>query len=196
VGLLAQHGDRIVEALQRKAETLPDDEKAAMARKIAALKRMIAFSRTVPYHWRDHDKLAKTTLGGAGLHAALIDRDIGPLMQTLKLMDSVAFARSKGHTATLTAAELELMNLTGDGNGIDLVTMPAEMRPLVPTSNFFQEGGYHRNPIARRTAVVSALYEAIDRKMDRAAQQPGAQEMAAAFAAVATASATVEASAQ
>jgi hypothetical protein len=196
VGLLAQHGDRIVAALQQKAEMLSDDEKPAMARKIAALKRMIAFSRTVPYHWRDHDKLAKTTLGGAGLHAALIDRDVGPLLQTLKLLDSVEFARSKGHTATLTAAELELMNLTGDGNGIDLVTMPADMRPLVPTSNFFQEGGYHRNPIARRTGVVSALYEAIDRKMDRAARQPGAQDMAAAFAEVAESSGTLEASAR
>jgi hypothetical protein len=196
VSLLAEHGDRIVEALQQKAEMLPDDEKPAMARKIAALKRMIAFSRTVPNRWRDHDKLAKTTFGGVGLHAALIDRDIGPLLQTQKLLDSVAFARSKGHTATLTAAELELMNLTGDGNGIDLVTMPAEMRPLVPTSNFFQEGGYHRNPIARRTAVVSTLYEAIDRRIDRAVQQPGAQEMAAAFAEVATSSGTLEASAQ
>jgi hypothetical protein len=88
------------------------------------------------------------------------------------------------------------MNLTGDGNGIDLVTMPAEMRALVPTSNFFQEGGYHRNPIARRTAVVSTLYEAIDRRIDRAVQQPGAQEMAAAFAEVATSSGTLEASAQ
>jgi hypothetical protein len=196
VSLLAEYGDRIVEALQQKAKTLPDDEKPAMTRKIAALKRMIAFSRTVPNRWRDHDKLAKTTLGGAGLHAVLIDRDIGPLVQTQKLLDSVAFARSKGHDATLTAAELELMNLTGDGNGIDLVTMPAEMRPLVPTSNFFQEGGYHRNPIARRTGVVSALYEAIDRRMDRAVRQPGAQDMAAAFAEVEVSSSKLEASAQ
>ena len=75
------------------------------------------------------------------------------------------FARSKGHTRPLTAAELELMNFTGDGNGIDLVTMPQEMRAQVPTSNFFQRGGYERNPIARRTGVVSALYRG-DRTQD------------------------------
>ncbi len=188
VGLLAEHGERFVEALQRKAAALSGDEKGAMERKIAALRRMIAFSRTVPNVWRDHDKLAKTTHGGVGLHAALLDRDIGPLLQTQKLVDSVVFARSRGHDAPLTAAELELMNLTGDGNGIDLVTMPQEMRALVPTSNFFQERGYHRNPIARRTGVVSMLYAAIDGKMDRASQLPGAQEMAAAFAETADAS--------
>ena len=36
------------------------------------------------------------------------------------------FARAKGHQQPLTAAELELMNFTGDGNGFDLVTMPHE----------------------------------------------------------------------
>ena len=111
-----------------------------------------------------------------------------PLLQTQKLFDSVAFVRSKGHEATLTASELALMNLTGDGNGLDLVTMPKEMRAQVPTSNFFQEGGYNRNSIARQTAVVSVLFEAIERKMNRAAQQPGAQDLAAAFDEAANAS--------
>jgi hypothetical protein len=39
--------------------------------------------------------------------------------------------------APLTAAEHEMMNLTGDGNGIDMVLMAAAMREKVPTSNFF-----------------------------------------------------------
>ena len=73
------------------------------------------------------------------------------------------------------------MNFTGDGNGFDLVTMPLEMRAQVPTSNFFQRGGYERNPIARRTSVVAALYPAIERKMDRASQTDGARELAEAF---------------
>ena len=46
------------------------------------------------------------------------------------------------------------MNLTGDGNGFDMVMMPQAMREQVPTSNFFQRGGYERNGIARRTSVV------------------------------------------
>ena len=88
---------------------------------------MIAFSRTVPNQWGEHDKLAKTR-GGMGIHAAVLDRDFGPLLQVQKLLNSIKFAQTKGHTARLTAAELEMMNLTGDGNGIDLVTMPQSIR--------------------------------------------------------------------
>ena len=35
-----------------------------------------------------------------------------------------------------------MMNLTGDGNGYDMITMPREWRARVPTANFFQRGGY------------------------------------------------------
>ena len=195
VGLLAQNGDRYVALLLEKAGQLTGEPRAAMERKIAALKRMIAFSRSVPYAWAEHDKLAKGTIGGIGIHAAVVDRDLGPLLQTQKLVDSLAFIRSKGHDAPLTAAELALMNLTGDGNGLDLVTMPKDIRALVPTSNFFQEHGYNRNSIARRTAVVSALYEAIESKMNRAAQQPGAKDLATAFADVAGVPPSIAASA-
>ena len=87
----------------------------------------------------------------------------------------------KGYMRPLTAAELELMNFTGDGNGFDLVTMPQDLRDQVPTSNFFQRGGYERNPIARRTGTVAALFSAIETKMDRASQSQGAKELAEAF---------------
>ena len=142
---------------------------------------MIAFSRTVPNAWSEHDKLAKTTEGGMGIHAAVLDRDIGPLLQTQKLLDSVLFAKMKGYMRPLTAAELELMNFTGDGNGFDLVTMPQDLRAQVPTSNFFQRSGYERNPIARRTGTVDALFASIETKMDRASQSQGAKELAEAF---------------
>ena len=68
----------------------------------------------------------------------VLDRDIGPLLQVQKLLTSVIFARTKHYTAPLSAAELELMNLTGDGNGLDMVTMPQDLRAQVPTANFFQ----------------------------------------------------------
>jgi hypothetical protein len=142
---------------------------------------MVEFTRTVPNAWSAHDKLAKTTPGGMGIHATMLDRDIGPLLQTQKLLDSVVFARAKGYQRPLTAAELELMNFTGDGNGFDLVTMPHDMRDKVPTSNFFQRAGYERNPIARRTGTVAALFKSIESKMDSASQAPGARELAAAF---------------
>jgi len=62
-----------------------------------------------------------------------------------------------------------------------MVMMPQALRAQVPTSNFFQRGGYERNPIARRTGTVAALFESIDSKMDRASQSPGAKELAQAF---------------
>jgi hypothetical protein len=181
VSLLAEHGDRFVTTLNAAAERLNGTERKALDHKIATLKKMIAFSRTVPNAWSEHDKLAKTTEGGMGIHAAVLDRDIGPLLQTQKLLDSVVFAKMKGYTRPLTAAELELMNFTGDGNGFDLVTMPQDLRAQVPTSNFFQRSGYERNPIARRTATVDALFSAIETKMDRASQSQGARELAEAF---------------
>jgi hypothetical protein len=181
VALLAEHGDRFVAALSKSTETLGEPQRKAMDQKIAVLKKMIAFCRTVPNAWSEHDKLAKTTQGGMGIHAAVLDRDIGPLLQTQKLLDSVLFAKMKGYMQPLTAAELELMNFTGDGNGFDLVTMPKEMRDKVPTSNFFQRGGYERNPIARRTGTVAALFTAIETKMDNASQAQGAKELAEAF---------------
>ena len=181
VSLLAEHGDKFVAALAKSAAGLSGAERQAMEQKIAKLKKMIAFSRTVPNAWGEHDKLAKTTRGGMGIHAAVLDRDIGPLLQTQKLVDSVLFARMKGYMQPLTAAELEMMNFTGDGNGFDLVSMPQELREKVPTSNFFLRGGYERNPIARRTGLVAALFEAIETKMDRASQSQGAKELAEAF---------------
>ena len=152
-----------------------------MERKIEAFRQMIAFSRSVPNRWSEHDRLAKTTAGGFGIHAAVLDIDIGPLLQVQKLVDSLHFARAKGYPEPLTAAELELMNLTGDGNGFDMVTMPHEMRSRVPTSNFFRQASYYRNPVVIRNNVVATLLAATDARMDRASQQQGAKDMAALF---------------
>ena len=96
-------------------------------------------------------------------------------------MTSVHFARAKGHHRPLTAAELEMMNLTGDGTGLDMVTMPQAMREQVPTSNFFQRGGYERNPVAIRHNTVAKLLAVTDERMDFNSNKPGAKELAAAF---------------
>jgi hypothetical protein len=181
VSLLAEHGGRLAAALRQKANALTGNAKVVMERKIEALKRMIAFSRTVPGRWSEQDRLAKTTAGGYGIHAAVLDIDIGPLLQVQKLINSVHFARAKGHTSPLTAAELELMNLTGDSTGLDMVTMPHELRTRVPTANFFQQQGYERNPVARRTGVVANLIADIEAKMGQGAQAQGSRDLAAAF---------------
>jgi len=181
VSILAESGTRLLAALRQKAKATTGDARFALERKIEALKRMIAFSRSVPDSWNEHDRLAKTTAGGMGIHAAILDIDIGPQLQVQKLLNSVRFARAKGYSAPLRAAELELMNLTGDGNGIDMVTMPQALRERVPTANFFQQSGYERNPVARRTGVVAGLLADIEGKMMRASQSPGAKDLAAAF---------------
>jgi hypothetical protein len=181
VGLLAEHGDKVAVALMASREKSDGAARAKMEKKIAALRKMVAFSRSVPNAWSEHDKLAKTTPGGMGIHAVVLDRDIGPLLQTQKLLDSVVYARVKGFSRALTASELELMNFTGDGNGFDMVLMPQELREKVPTSNFFQRGGYERNPIARRTGTVAGLIGAIEAKMDQLSQAPGAKELGEAF---------------
>jgi hypothetical protein len=73
------------------------------------------------------------------------------------------------------------MNLTGDGNGFDMVTMPASLRAQVPTANFFQPSGYRDNPVAIRNNTVAKLLAATDAKMDSESKLQGAKDMAAAF---------------
>ncbi|MGB8103275.1 MAG: hypothetical protein WCF47_03285, partial [Pseudolabrys sp.] len=70
VSLFAEDGNRYLLALRQRAKGLTGPAKLAMERKIEGLKRMIAYSRSVPNRWSEHDRLAKTTLGGFGIHAA------------------------------------------------------------------------------------------------------------------------------
>ncbi len=111
----------------------------------------------------------------------VLDIDIGPMLQTHKLLTSVIFARNKGYGRPLTAAELEMMNLTGDGTGFDMVTMPQAMREQVPTANFFQRSGYERNPVAIRHNTVARLLAVTNERMDVNSNKPGARELAGAF---------------
>lgn len=178
--LLATKGERLVRALQERAAASPAEARKKLERKIDVLKRMVAFSRTVPVQWVEHVKLARTPRGIA-LHALNLDIDIGPLLQTQKLLDSILFARAKGIDRELTAAELEMMNLTGDGNGFDMLALSPEMRAQVPTSNYFQRLGYERNPIAGRTKVVEKLIAETDAVMDSRSRASGAKDLARLF---------------
>ena len=180
VELLAEQGSEIVRALSEKAAQLSGNPRQAMDHKIAVLKRMVAVARSVPDEWAQHEKLGDTPQGWA-LHAMVLDIDVGPLLQTHKLLTSVIFARAKGYSRPLSAAELEMMNLTGDSTGLDMVTMPQAMREQVPTANFFQRSGYERNPVAIRHNTVARLLAITDSRMDSNGQLPGAKELAAAF---------------
>jgi hypothetical protein len=180
VELVAEQGHQILKALADKAAQLSGAPRKAMDHKIAVFRRMLAFTRTVPDDWSAHEKLANTPQGWA-VHALVLDIDVGPLLQTHKLLTSVIFARDKGYSRPLTAAELEMMNLSGDGTGLDMVTMPQAMREQVPTSNFFQRGGYGRNPVAMRHNTVAKLLAVTDARMDSNSQLQGARDLAAAF---------------
>ena len=89
---------------------------------------MIAVARSVPHRWSAYNRLAKYTAKGMGMHAVLLDVDIGPLLQVENLANSLHFARVKGYEGRMSAAELELMNLAGAGNAIDLIMMPQSLR--------------------------------------------------------------------
>jgi len=180
VELMAEQGPEFVRALTAKAALLSGSQRQAMDRKIAVLKRMVALARSVPDEWAAHEKIGNTPQGWA-IHAMVLDIDVGPLLQTHKLLTSVIFARARGFARPLTAAELEMMNLTGDGTGLDMVTMPQPMREQVPTSNFFQRGGYERNPVAIRNNTVAKLLAVTDSRMDSNSTLSGAKELAAAF---------------
>jgi hypothetical protein len=180
VELLAEQGPEFVRTLTQKAAQLSGAARQAMDRKIAVLKQMVAAARAVPDEWAQHEKIADTPQGWA-MHAMVLDIDVGPLLQTHKLVTSVIFARAKGYNRPLSAAELEMMNLTGDGTGLDMVTMPQAMREQVPTSNFFQRGGYERNPVAIRHNTVAKLLGVTDARMDSNSNLPGARDLAAAF---------------
>ena len=180
VEIVAETGNQFVTALKDQAAQMPAAQKQALDDKIEILRRMIAFARSVPDAWGQHEILANTSKG-LGVHALNLDLDLGPLLQTQKLLDSVIFARRRGFAAPLSAAELEMMNLTGDGNGFDMVTMPLSWRDKVPTANFFQPSGYADNPVAQKNNVVAKLIAATDARMNEEIKKPGAKDLAAAF---------------
>jgi hypothetical protein len=180
VELMAESGGKFLAFLEAEARERPEGQKAALEKTIAVVRAMIAFARSVPDDWGQHELLANTPKGLA-IHAMNLDLDVGPLLQTQKLLDSIVFARKKGYGPALRAAELEMMNLTGDGNGFDMVLMPGDWRSQVPTANFFQRSGYGHNPVAQRNNVVATLIAATDAVMDGETRKQGAKDLAALF---------------
>lgn len=180
VELLAEQGHEFIRALSEKMARTSGPARKTLEQKLGVLKRMVAHAKSVPDTWSEHEKIGNTAQGWA-MHAMVLDIDVGPMLQTHKLLTSVLFARAKGYTRPLTAAELEMMNLTGDGTGLDMVTMPQAMREQVPTSNFFQRGGYERNPVAIRHNTVAKLLAITDARMDSNGNNAGARELAGAF---------------
>src|SRR5437667_281628 len=96
VELLAEQGHEFIKELTGRAASLSGAPRKTMDHKLAVLKKMVAFTRTVPDTWSEHEKLANTPQGWA-VHALVLDIDVGPMLQTHKLLTSVIFASAKGY---------------------------------------------------------------------------------------------------
>lgn len=180
VSVMHEFGPEIVRELKAQAQRAQGADRQRLLRKADVVSAMTTKARTVPHQWSAQAELAKTP-AGLGIHAMTLDKDVGPLLQTHKLRTSMHFLHAKGVTRQLTGAELEMLNLTGDGNGYDMISMPQELREIVPTTNFFLRKGYERNPVAKRNNTVAKLLAATEEKMRINMQKEGAQAMHRAF---------------
>jgi len=180
IELLADKGAKFVSALQARTKTATGKRRKRLQKKIEILQRMIAFTRSVPDEWTEHVGIANTPQG-LGIHALNLDIDVGPLLQVENLATSVTFGRRHGLARPLTAAELEMMNLAGDGSGFDIVVMPGPLRDQVPTANFFERNGYEANPIVMRNNTVAKLLAATNAEMDENSALPGAKALALVY---------------
>jgi hypothetical protein len=177
-----KEGPDFAARLERLAEEPGTDYNAAQALryKAAIVRRMVADAKRVPDGWPAHVAYGRTPKGLA-MHALNLDGYIGPWIQAVKLRDIVEFAARKGATG-LTGAQLEMMNLAGPSNGFEMMQTPGK---TMPTSNFFERGGYYRNPVVHDLTGAQLLAR-FDEKMDRYSQRPGAQKFARIFDSLAT----------
>ncbi len=96
VSLFGESGARFLMLLTQKENALTGEQRAAFERKFEILKRMIAYCRSLPHSWAKYDEIAKTTQRGWGIHAAVLDIDVGPLLQVQKLLELGAVRARQG----------------------------------------------------------------------------------------------------
>ncbi|AQS41493.1 MAG: Hypothetical protein BHV28_07940 [Candidatus Tokpelaia hoelldobleri] len=180
VSVMSEFGPAIAGTLRKQAAYESPARQRQLQKKAAIVDKMVIEARRVPHQWAAQAELAKTPVG-LGIHAMTLDKDIGPLLQIHKLRTSVRHLHAYGIKRTVSGAELEMLNLTGDGNGLDMISMPAAFRAQVPTANFFQRTGYERNPVARRHNTVARLLDETRSKMLKNMEKEGAQALSQAF---------------
>lgn len=177
VGQIRKHGASYAERLERLAAEpgLDAGQAGRLRRKAEIVRRMHADTMKIADAWGAHVEYGKTGRGLA-MHAMNLDGDVGPWMQVTKLKGILEFAERKGMT-NLTGGQLELMNLAGPGRGFEM------MQPIardMPTSNFFERGGYERNPVVHNRTGAELLAK-LDEIMDRNVQKPGSAQFAVIF---------------
>src|SRR5919109_2415168 len=177
---LGNHGGSFIDRLRAMATAAGVEPKRTQELQATAsvLRAMLAVARGVPNEWSEHVRLAATPKGLA-IHALNLDGDVGPWLQVVKLRGLKDEAKRAGR-GSLTGAEIELMNLAGPGTGLEM------MEPLgrgVPTSNFFSQGAYGRNPIVRDKTTGELLKGSAAGKEGNVGKA-GAVEFAQVFAEV------------
>ena len=176
-GELVMHGEAFAKRLTTMAAapgTSPA-RAAALKAKAGILRKMLRAARSVPNEWGAHQRFAMTP-PGLGIHALNLDADIGPWMQVLKLKALKDLAIRQGYT-NLTGAEIELMNLAGPGTGLEMMT---PIGRKMPTTNFFSEGGYSRNPVVRDKNAAELL-ATLEARMEVHLKKAGSIEFAQIF---------------
>lgn len=156
--MVVENGHKIAKRLEFSALMEPPARKKALQKKAKMLRKMV---RDVKHgirryknrnNWREYVSFSKTSKGYA-VHALILDADIGPLLQVHKLKKITQVASTRGFKS-VTAAELELMNLVGYGRGLEMMNPIARK---MPTANFFTRTGYERNPVAKNLKASGLL---------------------------------------
>ncbi len=174
--VFATHGALIASRLE--AEGRP--EKAALVRR---LQREVLAIHGRPPEWAEAQRIARTDLGRA-CHAANLDIDIGPHLQTVKLADTAQSYRDQARAngmpeEPIPGDVLESMNLAGIFPGFQ-IAHPALAERL--TVNFFERDGYEANPVAARGRTAGGLRQIMRDIMGGAAtRSSGYQELARHF---------------
>ena len=179
--MVVEKGEHFADRLERAAVRTAGTRREELINKANVIRRM---RRDVKRglrryknrnNWREYVKFSKTRVGYA-VHVLNIDADVGPMLQVHKLKKIVDVAHGKGFRS-ISGAQLELLNLVGYGRGLEMMTPAARE---AATANFFNRGGYYRNPVAKnRTA--EGLLEKIASIIEKRRKNCGAIEFTTIF---------------
>jgi hypothetical protein len=180
VNELARSGGIFIRQLTAKSQdpNISTARKTLLKHKLIVLRKMYLNVKRQPFEWDVQQAYAKTP-AGMGVHTLNIDGDIGPMLQAMKLKTLQDLAAKNGR-ASLSGAELELMNLAGPMTGLEMLDGPGVD---APTPNFFARRAYYVNKMVIGL-TGGQLQAELDRRMTNALTTPGSQEFANAFDAV------------
>jgi hypothetical protein len=151
------HKTEIVQKLNTISQTAPAERAQHLRAKAVVFGRMVDdLNQWIKDYngpkddWREYIAHGKTPRGLA-IHALLLDADIGPWLQVYKLLGIKQFASHRGVAHEMTSAELELINLVGDGRGVEALATPAAKNAA--SANLFDPSGYEGNPVAKNLTI-------------------------------------------